>query len=73
MVKELHESRVSDRREFLRCVSGSLAASGMVLAGSAAAETPSPPAAASPLPMISLGNDEISDNVVYVRKYGAVG
>jgi hypothetical protein len=55
MVKEIHESRVTDRREFLRCVSGSLAASGMILAGSASAETPSAPAAASPLPMISLG------------------
>jgi hypothetical protein len=60
MVKELHESRVTDRREFLRRVSGTLAASGVMLSAAAAAEDSGPPAAAEPLPTIALGKYRVT-------------
>lgn len=54
------ETRVADRREFLRCVSGSVAASGVIGSAIAGAQDPSPPAAAELLPTISLGKHPVT-------------
>ncbi len=60
MKKDTNESPVTDRREFLRCVSGTLAASGMVLPAVAEARDTPRPAAADPLPTISVGKHRLT-------------
>ncbi len=61
MAREIQESHVTDRRDFLRRVSGTLAVSGMALAGTAVAETPASPAVPAPLlPTIALGSYRVT-------------
>jgi hypothetical protein len=58
MTKEIQKT--TGRRRFLRQVSGTLAASGMVLPAVAAAQGTTPPAAAGLLPTISLGKNRVT-------------
>ncbi len=60
MTQEMHESRATDRREFLRRVSGTLAASGMMLAGASASDESIPSSTAAPLPTIALGKYRVT-------------
>jgi hypothetical protein len=60
MVKELHESHMTDRREFLRRVSGTLAASGVMLSAAASVAEDSVPTIAEPLPTIALGKYQVT-------------
>ncbi len=60
MAKETRETRVTDRREFLRHVSSAVAASGVVVPSVAAAQNTSPPPAAKLLPTISLGKHRVT-------------
>ena len=60
MTQETPKSRVTDRREFLRRVSGTLAASGVMLAGAGAADESAPLPVAEPLPTIALGKYRVT-------------
>jgi hypothetical protein len=60
MVKETSQTRVADRRAFLKTVSGTVAASGTVIPAIAAAQGTSPGASAGLLPTIPLGKYQVT-------------
>jgi hypothetical protein len=60
MTKEIHKTRLTERREFLLGVSGTIAASGMVVPAIVGAQDATPPAAAELLPTIPLGKHRVT-------------
>jgi hypothetical protein len=60
MTEENHDMQLTDRRKFLQCVSGGIAAAGMVLPAVAAEQGSAPPAAAELLPTIALGKYQVT-------------
>jgi len=60
MTKEIRETRTTDRREFLRRVSGAVAASGVILPAVAAAQDAPVSPAAELLPTILLGKHRVT-------------